>query len=107
LPVKFPMVLAMGVDGIAVGLATKILPHNFIELIQASIKILQGKKPKIYPDFQTGGFIDVAEYNDGMRGGRIKARARIKQIDKTNLAIVDLPYGVTTSTLIESILKAA
>lgn len=106
LPVKFPLVLSQGVEGIAVGLSTKIMPHNFIELIKASIKILEGKKAKIYPDFQTGGMIDVAEYNDGKRGGRVKVRAKIKQIDKSNLAIVELPYGVTTNSLIESILKA-
>ena len=106
LPVKFPMVLSMGVEGIAVGLATKILPHNFIELIKASIKILQDKKPVLYPDFQTGGMIDVSEYNDGLRGGRIKCRARINQIDKSNLTITELPFGVTTGSMIESILKA-
>jgi topoisomerase-4 subunit A len=89
-----------------VGLSTKILPHNFIEIIKASIKILEGKKPRLYPDFQTGGMVDVAEYNDGRRGGKVKVRAKIKQIDKSNLAIVELPYGVTTNTLIESILKA-
>lgn len=106
LPVKFPLVLSQGVEGIAVGLSTKILPHNFIELIKASIKILEGKKVKIYPDFQTGGMIDVSEYNDGKRGGRVKVRAKIKIIDKSNISIVDLPFGVTTNTLIESILKA-
>lgn len=106
LPVKFPLVLSQGVEGIAVGLATKILPHNFIELIKASIKILQGKKAVIYPDFQTGGMIDVAEYNDGLRGGRVKVRAKIEQVDKSNLLITELPYGVTTGSLIESILKA-
>lgn len=106
LPVKFPMVLSSGVEGIAVGLATKILPHNFIELIKASIKILQDKKPVLYPDFQTGGLIDVSEYNDGLRGGRIKCRARINQLDKSNLVITELPFGVTTGSLIESILKA-
>jgi len=106
LPVKFPLVLSQGVEGIAVGLSTKILPHNFIELIKASIKILEGKKVKIYPDFQTGGMIDVTEYNDGKRGGRVKIRAKIKQIDKSNLTIVDLPHGVTTNAMIESILKA-
>ncbi len=106
LPVKFPLVLSQGVEGIAVGLSTKILPHNFIELIKASIKILEGKKAKIYPDFLTGGMIDVSEYQDGKRGGRVKVRAKIKQIDKSNLAIVDLPFGVTTNALIESILKA-
>lgn len=106
LPVKFPLVLAQGVEGIAVGLATKILPHNFIELIKASIKILQGKKATIFPDFQTGGLIDVAEYNDGLRGGRVKVRAKIEQVDKTTLMITQLPYGVTTVSMIESIVKA-
>ena len=106
LPVKFPLVLSQGVEGIAVGLSTKILPHNFIELIKASIKILEGKKVKVYPDFQTGGMIDVAEYNDGKRSGRVKVRAKIKQVDKSNLAIVELPYGVTTNSMIDSILKA-
>jgi topoisomerase-4 subunit A len=106
LPVKFPLVLSQGVEGIAVGLSTKVLPHNFIELIKASIKILEGKKVKIYPDFQTGGMVDVSEYNDGKRGGRVKSRAKIVQIDKSVLHIVELPFGVTTTTLIESILKA-
>ncbi|MFZ1705885.1 MAG: DNA gyrase/topoisomerase IV subunit A [Saprospiraceae bacterium] len=106
LPVKFPLVLSQGVEGIAVGLSTKILPHNFIELIKASIKILEGKKVKIYPDFQTGGMIDVGDYQDGKRGGRVKVRAKIKIIDKSNISIVDLPFGVTTNTMIESILKA-
>jgi topoisomerase IV subunit A len=107
LPMKFPLVLAQGVEGIAVGLATKIMPHNFIELIKASIKILQGKKAVIYPDFQTGGYVDVSEYNDGLRGGRIKVRAKIEQIDKSTLAITQLPYGVTTGSMIDSILKAS
>ena len=107
LPVKFPLVLAQGVEGIAVGLATKILPHNFIELCQQSIRVLQGKKPVIYPDFQTGGFIDVSEYNDGLRGGKIKSRAKIKIADKSNLVIYELPFSVTTGSLIESIVKAS
>jgi topoisomerase IV subunit A len=106
LPVKFPLVLSQGVEGIAVGLSTKILPHNFIELIKASIKILEGKKVTVYPDFETGGMIDVAEYNDGHRGGRVKIRAKIQQADKNILNIVELPFGVTTNTLIDSILKA-
>lgn len=106
LPMKFPLVLAQGVEGIAVGLSTKIMPHNFIELIKASIKILQDKPFKIYPDFQTGGLIDVSEYNAGKRGGKIKVRARIEQKDKTTLLVKDLPYGVTTSNLIDSIIKA-
>jgi len=106
LPVKFPLVLAQGVEGIAVGLSTKILPHNFIELIKASIKILQGKRVKIFPDFQTGGLADVSEYNQGKRGGKVKVRAKIEQVDKTTLAIKELPFGVTTSNLIDSIIKA-
>ena len=106
LPVKFPLLLAQGVEGIAVGLSTKILPHNFIELIKASIKLLQGKKVKIYPDFPTGGFVDVAQYNSGARGGKVKVRARIEVVDKSTLAIRDLPFGVTTVSLIESIVKA-
>jgi len=106
LPMKFPLVLAQGVEGIAVGLSTKILPHNFIELIKASIKALQGKYFKLYPDFATGGKADVSEYNSGKRGGKVKVRATIKQIDKKTLAITELPYGVTTNSLIDSILKA-
>ncbi|NNE26050.1 MAG: DNA gyrase/topoisomerase IV subunit A [Saprospiraceae bacterium] len=106
LPVKFPLVLTQGVEGIAVGLSTKILPHNFIELIKASIKILEDKRVKIYPDFPTGGFIDVSEYNSGKRGGRVKVRAAIEQRDKKTLAITQLPYATTTNSLIDSILKA-
>lgn len=106
LPVKFPLLLAQGVEGIAVGLSTKILPHNFIELIKASIKILQGKKVKIYPDFPTGGSIDVSDYNSGARGGKVKVRAKIEVVDKSTLAVRDLPFGVTTGSLIESIVKA-
>jgi len=106
LPVKFPLVLSQGVEGIAVGLSTKILPHNFIELIKASIRILQGKSFQILPDFQTGGMVDVTEYQDGHRGGRVKIRAKIVQLDKSTLNIIELPFGVTTNTLIESILKA-
>ena len=106
LPVKFPMVLALGVEGIAVGLSTKVLPHNFIELIKASIKALQDKPFKIYPDFQTGGYIDVTNYNRGKRGGKVKVRAKIEQLDKSTLAIRELPYGVTTTSMIDSILKA-
>jgi len=106
LPAKFPLVLAQGVEGIAVGLSTKIMPHNFIEIIKASIKILEGKKVKIYPDFQTGGSVDVSEYNDGKRGGKIKVRAKIEVIDKNTIAVTELPYGVTTNSLIDSILKA-
>lgn len=107
LPMKFPLLLAQGADGIAVGLSTKILPHNFIELIKASIKVLQGKKVKLYPDFQTGGLADVTDYNGGRRGGRIKVRAKIEQFDKKTLIIRDLPYGVTTGAMIESIIKAS
>jgi len=106
LPVKFPLVLSQGVEGIAVGLSTKILPHNFIELIKASIKILQGKPFQIFPDFQTGGMVDVGDYQDGHRGGRVKIRAKIQQVDKSTLNIIELPFGVTTNSLIESILKA-
>ncbi len=106
LPVKFPMALAQGVEGIAVGLSTKIMPHNFQELIKASIKILEGKTTKIYPDFQTGGMIDVTDYNQGKRGGKIKVRAKIEQLDKNTIAITELPYGITTNSLIDSIIKA-
>lgn len=106
LPAKFPLVLAQGVEGIAVGLSTKIMPHNFIEIIKASIKILEGKKVKIYPDFQTGGSVDVSEYADGKRGGKIKVRAKIEVIDKTTIAVTELPFGVTTNAMIDSILKA-
>lgn len=106
LPVKFPLLLAQGVEGIAVGLSTKILPHNFIELIQGSIKILQGKKVKVYPDFPTGGMADFEEYNEGLRGGRIKVRAKIEEEDKKSLIIKDIPFGTTTTTVIDSIIKA-
>jgi len=106
LPMKFPLLLAQGAEGIAVGLSTKILPHNFQEIIKASIKCLQGKSVKLYPDFQTGGQIDVSDYNDGKRGGRVKVRAFIEQVDKQTLIIRDTPYGVTTSGLIDSIIKA-
>ncbi len=107
LPVKFPLVLAQGVDGIAVGLATKILPHNFIELIQASIKVLEGKRFKLYPDFQTGGLIDVDDYQGGIRGGKVRVRVRIDKVDKSNLVIREIPYGVTTVALMDSIVKAS
>ncbi len=107
LPMKFPLLLALGVEGIAVGLSTKILPHNFIELIKGSIKILQGKRVKLYPDFLTGGIIDVSEYNHGRRGAKLKIRARMEKRDKSAIAITELPYGVTTSSLIDSIVKAA
>jgi topoisomerase-4 subunit A len=106
LPMKFPLVLAMGVDGIAVGLSTKILPHNFVELLESSIKLLQGKRFTLYPDFDTGGSVDVSDYNDGKRGGRVKVRAKIEIEDKNTLLITELPYGVTTDSIIDSILKA-
>lgn len=106
LPMKFPLLLAQGADGIAVGLSTKILPHNFIELIDASVKCLRGKKFELYPDFQTGGMIDVANYNDGKRGGKVRVRAHIEELDKKTLVIRDVPYGVTTTQLMESITKA-
>lgn len=106
LPVKFPLLLAQGVEGIAVGLSTKILPHNFCELIKASIDILKGKKVKIYPDFATGGMADFSEYNQGLRGGKIKVRAKIEELDKKALIIRDIPFGTTTTGLIESIIKA-
>ena len=106
LPVKFPLLLAQGVEGIAVGLATKILPHNFIELIEASIEILKGKEANVVPDFITGGQIDTAGYNGGQRGGKVRVRARIEELDKKTLVIRDVPYGVTTEQLKESIVKA-
>lgn len=106
LPVKFPLVLSQGAEGIAVGLSTKILPHNFNELIKASIKILEGKRVKIYPDFDTGGMVDVSDYQGGKRGGRVKVRCRIEKVDNKNLAIRELPYGITTTSLIDSIIKA-
>ncbi len=105
LPMKFPLVLAQGVEGIAVGLSTKILPHNFIELIEASINLLKGRKVKLFPDFMGGGSIDVSQYNGGKRGGKVRVRAKIEQVDKKTLAIRELPYNVTTSSLIDSILK--
>ena len=107
LPVKFPLLLSQGVEGIAVGLACKILPHNFNELIDASIKVLKGEDFELYPDFPTGGSIDVANYNDGLRGGKVRVRARIQQLDKKTLEIVEIPYGTTTASVIESILKAS
>jgi topoisomerase IV subunit A len=106
LPVKFPLLLALGVEGIAVGLASKILPHNFNELIDASIDYLQGKDFVLYPDFPTGGFIDISRYNDGQRGGAVKVRAKIEKVDKKELIITEIPFGKTTSSLIESIIKA-
>ncbi|HTN44758.1 MAG TPA: DNA gyrase/topoisomerase IV subunit A [Flavipsychrobacter sp.] len=106
LPMKFPLLLAQGVEGIAVGLSTKILPHNFCELLDAAIKHLKGKKFELFPDFATGGMIDVANYNDGMRGGKVRVRAKIEEVDKKTLSIKDVPYGITTSQLVDSILKA-
>nr|WP_315187259.1 DNA gyrase/topoisomerase IV subunit A [uncultured Flavobacterium sp.] len=106
LPVKFPLLLAQGAEGIAVGLSTKVLPHNFNELIDSSIKILKGKPFTLYPDFMTAGIADVSNYNDGMRGGRVRVRAKISQIDKNTLAITQIPFSTNTSSLIDSILKA-
>src|SRR5690606_24029496 len=106
LPMKFPLLLAQGAEGIAVGLATKILPHNLGELIGAAVKYLRGKKFELYPDFQTGGMADVSNYNDGQRGGRVRVRSRIEELDKKTLAIRDVPYGVTTAQLMDSIVKA-
>lgn len=106
LPVKFPLLLAQGVEGIAVGLASKILPHNFLELIDACIDILRGNDFEIYPDFQTGGLIDVSKYNDGARGGKVRIRARIRKLDNKTLVIHEIPFGVTTSNLIDSIVLA-
>ncbi|SDL60193.1 DNA gyrase/topoisomerase IV subunit A [Chryseobacterium taihuense] len=106
LPVKFPLLLAQGVEGIGVGLSTKILPHNFNELINASVAYLKGKKFEIFPDFLTAGYLDVSEYNDGARGGKVRARARISQVDKHTLMITELPFSKNTGDLIDSILKA-
>ncbi|UBZ06433.1 DNA gyrase/topoisomerase IV subunit A [Salegentibacter mishustinae] len=106
LPVKFPMLLAQGAEGIAVGLSTRVLPHNFNELIDGSIKHLKGKKFTLFPDFPTGGIADISNYNDGKRGGRVRVRAKISQYDKNTLAITEIPYGTTTTSLIDSILKA-
>jgi len=106
LPVKFPLLLAQGAEGIAVGLSTKVLPHNFNELIDASIKILKGKSFTLYPDFMTAGIADVSNYNDGMRGGRVRVRAKISQLDKNTLVITQIPFSTNTSSLIDSILKA-
>jgi topoisomerase-4 subunit A len=106
LPVKFPLLLAHGVEGIAVGLSTRILPHNFVELIQGSIDILKGKKVEIFPDFLTGGQIDISDYNGGERGGRVKVRAKIEEKDKKTLLIKEIPHGTTTTSVIDSILKA-
>jgi len=106
LPMKFPLLLAQGAEGIAVGLATKILPHNFCELIEASIKYLRGKKFEILPDFLTGGTMDASNYADGKRGGKIRVRAIIEELDKKTLVIKSVPFGVTTTQLMESIVKA-
>lgn len=106
LPVKFPLLLAQGVEGIAVGLASKILPHNFNELLDAAMAYLRGQGFELYPDFQTGGMIDVSRYNDGLRGGAVKVRARISKIDKRTLAITEIPFGTTTESIKDSIIKA-
>jgi topoisomerase-4 subunit A len=106
LPMKFPLLLAHGAEGIAVGLATKILPHNFCEIIEAAIKFLRGKKFELFPDFQTAGMIDVTNYNEGKRGGKVRVRAHIEEVDKKTLSIRDVPYGVTTTQLMDSIVKA-
>ncbi len=105
-PVKFPLLLAQGVEGIAVGLSTKMLPHNFCEILKGAIDILKGKKVKLYPDFLTGGKIDVSDYNDGKRGGKVRVRAVIEEVDKNTLVVKEIPYGTTTSSLIDSIVKA-
>ncbi len=106
LPMKFPMLLAQGAEGIAVGLSTKILPHNFCEIIDAAIKYLKGKKFQLLPDFLTGGSMDAENYNDGQRGGKIRVRATIEETDKKTLSITSVPYGVTTSQMMDSIVKA-
>ncbi|WP_258097531.1 DNA gyrase/topoisomerase IV subunit A [Marinoscillum pacificum] len=105
-PVKFPLLLAQGVEGIAVGLSTKMLPHNFCELIEAAINVLKGKKVTLYPDFLTGGKIDISDYNDGRRGGKVRVRAKIEEFDTKTLVIKDIPYGTTTTSVIDSIIKA-
>jgi topoisomerase-4 subunit A len=106
LPVKFPLLLAQGVEGIAVGLSTKILPHNFRELIEASIELLKGNSPQVLPDFLTGGFADFSDYQEGLRGGKVKVRARIEEDANKTLLIKEIPFGTTTDSLIDSILKA-
>lgn len=106
LPVKFPLLLSQGVEGIAVGLSSKILPHNFVEICDAAVSYLRGEEFRLYPDFQTGGFIDVARYNDGERGGAVKVRAKIDKIDSKTLAITEVPYGKTTTSVINSVLSA-
>ena len=106
LPVKFPLLLAQGVEGIAVGLACKILPHNFIELLEASIDALRNKKVNLLPDFPTGGIADFSKYNEGIRGGKIRVRAKIEKRDKKTLVISEIPFGTTTTSLIDTILAA-
>src|SRR5699024_4973407 len=106
LPVKFPLLLAQGAEGIAVGLATKIMPHNFLELIDASIGVLKGERPNLLPDFPTGGIADCSNYNEGQRGGRIRVRAKIEERDKKTLVITEVPFGTTTTSLIDSIISA-
>jgi topoisomerase-4 subunit A len=106
LPVKFPILLAQGAEGIAVGMACKVLPHNFVELIDGSIDVLRGRKPKILPDFPNGGMADFSNYNDGLRGGKVRVRAKIEKEDKKTLKIIEIPFGTTTTSLIDSILKA-
>jgi topoisomerase-4 subunit A len=106
LPVKFPILLAQGAEGIAVGMACKILPHNFIELIDQSINHLRGKKVEIFPDFPNGGMADFSNYNDGLRGGKVRVRAKIKKVDNKTLMINEIPFGSNTTNLIESIIKA-
>ncbi len=106
LPVKFPLLLAQGAEGIAVGLACKMLPHNFNELLDASVGILRGKKPNIFPDFMNGGMADFTNYNEGLRGGKVRVRAKIRQLDKKTLVIDEIPHGTTTTSLIESVVKA-
>lgn len=107
LPVKFPLLLAMGVEGIAVGLSTKIMPHNFVELIEASMAYLKGLPFTLYPDFPTGGFVDVTNYNDGLRSGKIRVRAKIEEVDKKTLVIREIPFGTTTTSIKDSIIKAS
>lgn len=107
LPVKFPLLLAMGVEGIAVGLSTKIMPHNFVELIEASIALLKGQPFALYPDFPTGGYVDVSNYNDGLRGGKIRVRAKIEELDKKTLVIRDIPFSTTTTSIKDFIIKAS
>ena len=106
LPVKFPLLLSQGVEGIAVGLSSKILPHNFNEIIDAAISYLHDEPFALFPDFQTGGLLDATRYNDGARGGSVKVRAKIDKIDSKTLAITELPFGKTTSSLIASIIAA-